>query len=735
MINCPNCRKPLDDNVRFCDSCGAQVHPTVQCPNCGKESPAEYAFCQYCGSPLKAAVSANAAPVAAPAATASEPAPTASAAPASPAAASVPLTAPAAPAAPAAAPFAAPAAPVAKPRKKIPAKWIGLGAAVVAVIAVIAVVLSMFVGKSAANYSFYIKDKELFYTDFSKNGIQQVSSSLSGGVSQSSLINQSSYLGFYITLSNDGKTMFFVDKISSSDDGANLYYRRANRANQEPTKIDSDVMLYWLNDDATVVTYLKGDGDADLYQYRLKKMEKTKIDSAVDDVRVSADGKKLIYLNEEGGLYLKDGKKDKEKLDSDVETLACVSADFSTVYYCKDDALFKKAAGGDRVKLASDISSVLGVYESGEAYYLKKFEETLTLSDYVDDDFKETDAAMTKPTYPSYPYSWNYDDRDEYEAAYEAYQQAYEQYQEDSQAYREKETRDRLRTRLADYTMKQTDYSLCYADESGETVLTDAYVEYSATVASQNATAVFKAYNRTAVDKVKLSEVRSASDVKDMVESALSDSTTFYAAAKGSATAIEQTYPDNFRISQNGDTVYFVSTADGKADTGDLYKMAVSDGKVQAAELYDTDVIGTYAAFLSNGRFAYFKNIKQSKGELYIDKAKVDDDVSYEYFNYSFGYFEKNDTLAYFTDYNSGKEYGTLKVYKDGKVTKVADEAHRFAFSPKGDLLYLTDYSTSSDKGTLFRFNGKKSQKLDEDVMAIIPYLNAENREAVLKSL
>ena len=56
MRICPNCGKSVDDDSRFCSSCGASIsvpqataQETVFCPNCGERIPADSVFCPNCG--------------------------------------------------------------------------------------------------------------------------------------------------------------------------------------------------------------------------------------------------------------------------------------------------------------------------------------------------------------------------------------------------------------------------------------------------------------------------------------------------------------------------------------------------------------------------------------------------------------------------------------------------------------------------------------------------------------
>lgn len=57
MRVCPNCGSPVEDDAKFCGSCGAAVpapkaaeRNAVFCPNCGEKLPAGSAFCPNCGT-------------------------------------------------------------------------------------------------------------------------------------------------------------------------------------------------------------------------------------------------------------------------------------------------------------------------------------------------------------------------------------------------------------------------------------------------------------------------------------------------------------------------------------------------------------------------------------------------------------------------------------------------------------------------------------------------------------
>ena len=687
MVECPKCHKQLEDGTKFCDNCGAQVFETIFCPNCGAKTSTQFAFCQSCGASIQ------------------EDAPAAKTGAGKAAGAA------------AGAAGAAAAAAVAAAKNKVPKKWLMFGGIAVAAIVVIVLISSLLGGGGSANYGLYIKDDEIFYSNLSKDDPLQVTSRLvdsSSDVSEYELAAAATSLSSFSHMSEDGKLLFFPDRVD--DSGVTLYYRDVTKASEEGVKIDSAVTRYAVNEKATTVTYLK-DGES-LYQYDIKSGEKNKIKSDVSTFYVSDDGSKIIFRDTEGDIYSWAGGEE-EKLDSEVTTLYSVAKDLSKVTYIKEGSLYQKADGQDKVKIDSDVSSVLCTYTSGEVYYLKSADTEISLMDYVTDDMKAADDAMTQPERPEYPYSFNYDTYEEYEAAYDKYQQDYEAYQEAYTAYREKVTRDNMRESLSDRTLSQTQYSLYYFNGTESTLVTDAFCSDDAS-ASDSPLLVFEAYEQSSVDKVKLSEISSIYDVQEMVEEALFSSTQTYVAVGATMNALDQDEASSFTISDDGSTIYFISDVSDSGEYGDLYKVAISDGAPQAPELYDNDVYPYAIYFLSDGRLCYYKDVKESKGELFLDKTSIDYDVQL----YSVSYDEDSEQLLYFVDWSDDRSCGTLKRWTGKEAEKIADDVHDFSVTADGKILYLYDYSTNSYRGELYLFD-KEGEKIDDDVVAILtPYSN-----------
>ncbi|HPY64275.1 MAG TPA: zinc ribbon domain-containing protein [Bacillota bacterium] len=694
MTICPKCNAQLAEDANFCDACGTKVLRTIFCPNCGGQTSTEFAFCQKCGTPTEGTRES----------------------------------------------YVVPADPSAAKKVKFgksSAKKIALIAVIV--IVVLAIALTSFLllrdGGRKEHYSLYLKDGDIFYTDFTKDGILEITSRLTYGKNISGtpgVTNGAFALGAFITFSDDGNRMFFPDRFEYINEGVTLYYRDINKDNKEAERIDSNVSLYAINDKGTKVAYLKG-RDNTLYLHDLT--DKEKIAGNVLFFQVADNLNKIGYLNDEGGYYLWTLNKDTVKLASDVSYIAHVTEDLSAIYYVKDDSLYKQTTdGADRVKIASDVKNVLSVYESGEMYYTKTEHVEVNLMDYVTDDMAAADASITEPSTPVYPDPpsspnwWDYDTDEAYEAAwskyesdYEAYEatcdRLYEEYSAALEKYYAKRDRDYLRDELKNATQENTEYTLFYFDGTEETVVTDAMTSASGTsYANDKPAMILSVYNKSDVQKVKLSEISSYYEVSSMVQAALYSSSERYIAIRANLSVIEQDDASNFQISSDGSTIFFLDEISEKGD-GDLYTVKIIDDQVSKPELCDSDVNNCVIFFTDDNKIVYYKDVNYDnyRGDIFIDGTEIDYDVQLWTVSFS-----EDGSVLYYTDWNSDKSYGTLKMFKEGKKTKVSDDVHDYTIASNGDIIYLYDYSTNYYAGMLYSYNNGDPQKIDDDVAALI---------------
>ena len=282
-------------------------------------------------------------------------------------------------------------------------------------------------------------------------------------------------------------------------------------------------------------------------------------------------------------------------------------------------------------------------------------------------------------------------------------------------------------------TLEQSSYTLCFFNGTDAAVITDAFVgdSYSFAFYSDNTYAsdapviIYEAYNQSSLEKVKLSEVESIYDIEEMVEAALFSSSERYIAVKTTSTVVEQEKEArNFRINSSGTVVYYIDDIPDEKSYGELYCITIADGVVGKAEVYDSDVYTSYCYFNGDDKFEYYKDYKDGKGELYVNKTKIDYDVNI----YRTTVYSDSDKVIYLTDWNDEKQYGTLKIYQNGESVKIADDVHDYSVMADGRILYLYDYSLNYSKGELHIWENGETRKIDDDVVCVIPVYETKYR-------
>lgn len=779
MITCKNCNTQLEDGTRFCYHCGREVTETNKCPGCGKPVEAGAAFCQLCGAPLN---TKGIAPAPIPTPT-PMPAPTPTPIPAP---AAIPVPTPVQAQAPMPTPVPVPVqgpTPVPMPipvpmptpmpasyvnqtaKAKKPGKLLPKILAVVAAVAIIVVaailIPRLFNGNNSINAVLYLKDSEINYTSLSSIKPKEITDNLdeygtlSGGYGE--------YLSYAISVSDDGKRIFYPDDMTDTEDGMTIYYQNLKSKNSEGEKIDSEISVYKTNDAGTRMFYIKGT-DRDFYVNNLK--DKEKLDSNVDTFYINSDGSKIIYINNDGNIYEKNGKKDKVKIDSN-SSIVSVSDNLDTIYYQKADSLYLKKDGKDKEKVLSDVSSVVSIYDSGEIYYLKSNDISYKLSDLVNDDMKATDDAMTEPVEPAYPYYddykpdmpypvepdyysytdyWGYIDWDLYDAAYndylaqvdeynaawddnynaaaEVYNTAYNEYLAAYDEYYAKQDRDSIRASIEGVTIPVTNYTLYYYDTKEAKVVTDTYASYL-TNSFDKPVLIYQNNNKADLTKINLSEVTSYDDLYTRASDSVFTGTEVYTAIGSEVATIKQTDTFSYYLSKSGDAIYYLDNYNDTDYSGDLYEVKITDNKLGTPSKIEDDVYSIQILY-NSGSLLYFKDVKDTTGDMYLDKELIDSDV----YIYSVYEVADTDSITYYADYNSDKTTGTLKMYQGKKPVKIGDDIHSYFTINEKRVIYLSDYDIDMDKGDVYLYNGSdKRKKIDTDVTEIIPIYNNDYRE------
>ena len=171
------------------------------------------------------------------------------------------------------------------------------------------------------------------------------------------------------------------------------------------------------------------------------------------------------------------------------------------------------------------------------------------------------------------------------------------------------------------------------------------------------------------------------------------------------------------RFNANGTRIYYIDDFNETRQTGDLWFAEVAeDGLKQAAHIYE-DVYSYNIS--SKGAVRYYSELNKARttAEFYIDGKLVDTDV----LTYSDSEIAESGNILYYTDYNTSRERGTLKISEKGKPQLVADDVYAFAPFNSKTVAYLV-VEGSSSSGDLLRYDGSKDRKrIDSDVTMALP--------------
>ncbi len=561
-----------------------------------------------------------------------------------------------------------------KPKKKLPLKWIGIGAGALALLVVVIVAISLLAGgSSGAGYVLYLKDEQMFHSDFSGEPVQ-ITEDLFKGYSKLSnmTVADSDYkISSFNVMNEDGTRLFYTDRLGPEDgskSGFTLYYRNPQKPKQEPVKLDSGVNHYQITPDGKKVVYLK---DNTLYIHDLKDREK--VDSDVGGFTMNEDASIIYYYvyadqTEYGysyitDLYVKQGRKEPERVDREVSNYY-PSEDFKSVTYVKDGTVYSKRLGKDKEKRASDVDQLITVNGDGTFYYMER--EGYSLFDFLNNDLQD------------------YDLEDDFDDEKLSFSTLY--------FFDGKEKR-----KIVENVMT--------ADSGAGEILLIQQVDLDA------------------VGKIKLSEYAEESYYgyyvdEDKVEAELSSRTlaaaSYHLIIDGKLEVLDIDDAEPIRVHQMDKTLYIVAENDHETHPYILYRASLSGGKLADLEIMDEDLYNS--PYFYEDQLVYFKDVENNTGDLYVQGQKVDTDVRAGNLNYS----ADEKTLYYMADWDEEDSEGTLRYYSGGKSKDIAEDVYVYRATLDGKVVYLQDYSFRSYRGDLYVYNGRKSVKLDEDVSSIL---------------
>ncbi len=338
--------------------------------------------------------------------------------------------------------------------------------------------------EKGTEYVLYLQDGELLYQDLAEEEPVALTTRLTDGLDYSF-----SNMQIMTGISEDGRRIFYPDRIENGDIGVKLYCRDLRKPDEDPIKIDSGVIQYAINQDGSRVIYVK---DGAVYVHDLEDKEKISGadgDESLTYFQVNQECTMAVFLkgNEFCIWTEADGTR---TCFEDCDELLWVAEDFSAVCYRQEETIYRYTLEDDsKEKLDSDVSGCLATAVTGQFYYTKKNELEYPVSDRIEDDMAEADAKITKPEKPDYPDApdkpqwWDYEEEADYNEAKAAYDEAKEEYdkvcerlrkeyEEALAIYKEKENRDIMREWIGRKVLTSTVYKLYYYDGSESILMT-----------------------------------------------------------------------------------------------------------------------------------------------------------------------------------------------------------------------------------------------------------------------
>ena len=734
QTTCPNCKAVLSEGAAFCPMCGAKVEApakkTVLCSGCGAQIDEGTAFCPVCGKPV------------------SDGSP-----------ASLKTENPA----------------VKKSVKsgillKKPL-LIAIPAAIIVLVLLIVAVLK--IKPSGGSHLIYVKDDELQFSNLSKKS----SFELTDDLIRAGYFDEDDYyfLSFYIFMSEDGRYIFYPDRIEDYD--MSYYWRdlKADNAKKDASvKIDSEInFVPFLTKDGSKFFYIKGN-DNRMYVYDRKSGEKVKLDDDVVSYYINDEGDYIIYSKHtdfESTIYemsLKGTAAEKTKIDSNASILSAFPNE-KKVYYSKDGSLYIKEFAKNKEKITSEYDILVSIVDNGSIYYMKREEITKKLSDFIRDDMAEADKeeiVLPEPNYsaePEYPSAsdyqtmvwvdsywgwerhpetnewgyWDYvTDEEAYQAALDAYYKAYEAWEKEVEQYyndynnayarlQAKENRDYLRELLdnEDNAVTYNKFSLYYWNKGTETLVADDVYESVLTRSNSASIVVYKKYDVSSVDMMKMSELNDADiyyydfiyDLQEKISTSRKLSDEVYVAINEKESTIDCSGATTWSINSKG-AIFFLDDYDNEKGYGELMYVPIKNGSVEKPVKIDEDV-NLYVFGNENENIYYFKDLKDYSGDLYMNDRLIATDVyALSLYNY-----KGKDKLLYFKDYSRSSESGSLCIFDNGKETRVFDDVSFFVAVNDNDIAFLYDYRPERSKGDLMLYTGRKQPfPVETDVTAML---------------
>ncbi|MDR1629200.1 MAG: zinc ribbon domain-containing protein [Oscillospiraceae bacterium] len=667
-MNCPNCKKELDDGTMFCPACGQFIDHADQAEPPGKKHNAADEADRLLHVTEQSILKFE------------EP--------------------PQEPEVPAKKRMSARAKQARKKRKSLLSKKMMIAAA--SVLAVLTVVLGIALpgGRQGGGVQalLYFKDNSVVFAD---------SENVSAVPLPENLLRPGGDALATLAVSGNEKFLFY------GTENNQLYYAKVG-ANESPVLVDSGVSAYSVNRGGSQVVYEK---DGKIYLYDMK--ETVPLASNVYVWMVNEDITAFLYWDYNESLYLQElnSKSQPRVIDSGVFEVLSISDDLNYILYIKGTSLMLKAGKSEPVKVASDVAEVFAPGKGGGCYYLAPSADTVKLKDFVTDDLAVADSQLTQPKEADYQKQESYADiwgqqQTRTVTDHEAYNVAVSKYEA-------KVARDAIRATL-DETLSVANGTLYYFNGSKSVPAATGVSGVTLGRAAKDGmqAVVYTKQARSTEQKVNIANVANAAELKTKVQETLNGLTQYFVSINGKESLItEEQNASHFEIASGADSaVLYMTGFDYETNSGTL-KSAQIKGSKLAERARVADAVYSYSLLEGGAGFVYFKSVSSSVGELYLGDKRLASSVSVS----SIRPFGESGAFGFLADYSAQRDAGILYFYNGKKLSKVDEGVSEAALIAKDEkaFYYFKDYRAGEGRGDLCVAKSGKPANIAYDVQGI----------------
>ena len=582
-------------------------------------------------------------------------------------------------------------------------RMITAAAVTAAAIASASLLYNMNSGSSAVCSSLvpYIKDNSLFAVSSDGEINVQLTENSSGRILSE---NDIKLMSENICISEDNSRIVFIRNISQQSSLFEICSADV-QSGEEPVLIAENAAAFYSDCSAQKIIYLKksSDGSFDLFGY--SKGSSSLIEKDISFFYADRDAEYILCIKESRCLVMRSGK-----VTADLGRCSILYFDESLdrIYYRDENSdLYCLRNKKTAVRLFSGAAGIIKIYDSGEIFFLRPQISRIFLAGCIFDDMSEADAAVSEPSLPSAPLKADYPDQALYEEALVRYRRANAFYESEYKKYEAKLSRDRLRKDLSEEPFEILTYELCFFDGSR---VTAADSSFSCLVAAgeTRAVVVYSSSSEISDFSVKLSEINSRNEIESSVMNRINASSELKVSSGGRSYPFPCQKAFNVQIPQNSSKIYYMIS--GSEITGNqLFELNISEDKLlEGSVLYD----GVLGCFVRGNILVCEKNGRQY--EILTSTGAGTSEVSVRQAEN----FSGPDTLIYISGMNDSGTGGTLKILRNERTEKTAENVHSFYILENMQLAVLADFADG--RGNIYCGNEKRLTKTAENVSCIL---------------